>query len=178
MLPVAQYLLACGIGHVITPHALSGLHVVLQLQLFWHIWKPHAPVPVQLSVHLPVPQVRLPHAGAPLLHVTSHALAFVHVMSPHAFEPLHVSVQLAVPEHARLPQAALPLQVESQLPAEHVILPHALPVSDVVQWIEQPAPEHEIAPHELSRMHVMSQDGVAHAITPEHCAVSLQLIAQ
>ena len=114
-------------------------------------------MPVQLSVHLPVPQVMLPHAGAPPVHVRSHALVPEHVTSPHAF---------------------MPVQLAMQLPLEHVMLPHAPPVTDVVHPIVQALPEQEIAPHALSPMHVMSHDGVEHVTTPVHCAVSLQLIVQ
>lgn len=73
------------VGQVIVAHALLGTQVALQLHELAHDRSPHAPEPVQVSVHLPVPHVSAPHAGPPAFatHVTSHAPK-PQVIGPHA----------------------------------------------------------------------------------------------
>ena len=72
--PVAQYLLPGLVGHVIVPHDVtSGVHVELQSHEFWQSRLPHALAAVQVSVHLPMPQLIAPHAALPPPHVAVHA---------------------------------------------------------------------------------------------------------
>jgi hypothetical protein len=80
----AQYV-ALRVGHVMFPHAASGIHAVVQLHEFAHVSELHALllshvtlqgpvphwislqalVPKQVAVQLPLPHVRLRHAFVP-----------------------------------------------------------------------------------------------------------------
>lgn len=93
------------LGHVIVAHASLGMHSALQLHELVHDRSPHAPVPLQVSVHLPGPHVIGPHAGAPDPQVALHAPVPLHVIAPHALAPVHVMSQPPVPEHEMSPHA-------------------------------------------------------------------------
>lgn len=99
-------------GHVIIAghsFVMSGLHATSHLHAFGQLTLPHAPAPVHVASHMPVPQVSVPHAAAPPLHVVLQSLAAVHVTLLHAALPMQFAVQLPPDcEHDRLPQAALP----------------------------------------------------------------------
>jgi hypothetical protein len=149
--PTAQYLLPL-VGHVIVAHAVSGEQVALQLHELVQDRLPHAPVPVQLSVHLPAPHIIVPHAGAPPEQLALHA-PVVQVMFPHALMPVQVASQVPV-EHDRSPHAWSAVQRIVQLAASpHVIAPHA---PDELQVTTQfhPAGHDTGAPPAPSIMHV------------------------
>jgi hypothetical protein len=123
---VAVHLL---ILHVIAPQAsVPPLHVswhfdvVVPVQLI----EPQAAEPAQSRVQSPVAHVRLPHTCCPPppLHVSVH-LPAPQLRLPHASEPLHVALQLPVVQ-PMLPHAFTPVQSTSQFLVVHVMPRHAL----------------------------------------------------
>jgi hypothetical protein len=92
---------------------------------------------VQVAVHLPAPQIALPHAALPPAHV-SVQLPPLHVIAAlHAFEPMQSREQSPVDEHVSEPHTCWPpppLHVSVQSPVEHDRFPHASePVHVAVQ---------------------------------------------
>ncbi len=127
--PVAQYLLP-RIGQVMRPHAPDGLHEMSHLHDEVHdvLW--HAPAPVQLWVHWPVPHWRSPHAPLPE-QVRSHA-PVVQLTIWQAFgNPLPEAVQPTV-------QRAAPHETEPQAPSVPQVTMHDCAL---VQLTEVHAPE-------------------------------------
>jgi len=87
--------------------AVDGLHVAEHAHELSHARSPHAPSPWQVSVHIPLPQVSVPHAGMPrppLEHDTVQSPA-PHVMSPHDVPNEHVMLHDAAWSHAIAPHA-------------------------------------------------------------------------
>jgi hypothetical protein len=94
-----QFLLPI-IGQVIVAHAPLGEQVAWQLHELAHDRLPHAPVPLQLSTHLPVPQVSFPQASFPFVVVQPTVqVPMPHVMLPHALPTSHVMLHDAAPVH-------------------------------------------------------------------------------
>ena len=122
-------------GQVIVPHApRSGLHVTLQSHEVPHDVAPHAPEPVQLSVHRPMPHCRSPHAPPPV-QVRSH-VPVAQLTVPHAV------IAEPEPEPEPLPE---PVQPIVQRASPHEMLPHAPSTPQVTSHEE--ACVQEMAPH-------------------------------
>jgi hypothetical protein len=126
--PVQASLLHVMAAHVAGDRQVTS-HAHARPQLTWPL---HAALPVQLTLHAPVPQVTaLPHDPPPLQ-------ATLHVPVPHVTWPLHDAVPPQLTLHAPRPHATV-LQVPRAL---HVIVHDvALPqLTPLLHWlaIEQP----------------------------------------
>ena len=147
-------------GHVFVPQSVSGLHATSHRHELAQLTVPHAPVPLHVALHLPVPHVRLPHALVPPEHIVVHA-PVVQLTLPHALVPVQVALQLPL-EQLRSPHAlAPPLQSTVHAPVLQLMLRHAPAPAQCTAhgWLlEQVMSRH--APdvlHEISQLHPAGQ---------------------
>lgn len=128
-LPSAQVCVQAPSAQIMAPHALSPVHVRVQLPAP-HDSEPHTalpPPPLQVCVQLPLVHVTLAHAFAPV-HVTSQFLV-MHDTPRHAFALAHRTLHDAALPQSSDPHAPGVGHVMSQFqPAGHVIEPLPVPV--------------------------------------------------
>ncbi len=184
------------VGHVLVPQFVVGLHATSHLHDDIQSIVPQAAEPFRhIASNAPLPDVRLPHAPAPV-HVTDADPAPVVIVPHAALPPLQLIEHGLTPPHDIAPQAADPEQVA--LPPPPSVTPAQLsaPMHSTSHWDEQlmllhalsvPSPSHVMLhvpdvqstfAHEFAAPHVSLHDSDCVQLMSPHAPIVGQLITQ